>query len=79
MTKLEEKRWNAMVAYARPRVEAGEDWQAVQHELLNHFDWLTNSDEHEELTMDVIRYCEDECDDCGNMTAFCTCESPAAE
>jgi hypothetical protein len=54
------QQWKAMLAYARPMVNAGEDWQAVQHGLLNHFDFLTNSDEHEELTMDVIRQCETE-------------------
>jgi len=55
-----EQRWRAMMALARPLVARGEDWQAVQHDLLNHFEWLTNSDDDEELTRDIIRACEDE-------------------
>lgn len=57
---MQEKRYAAMLRFARPMVKNGDDWQMVQHELLNHFDWLTNSDDHEELTRDVIREIEEE-------------------
>jgi hypothetical protein len=52
--------YNAMMNFARPMVRKGDDWQKVQWELLNHFEFLTNSDDHEELTRQVIRECEDE-------------------
>ena len=39
-------------------LEAEEDWQQVQWELLNEFDFLSNSDEDEERTREVIRECE---------------------
>jgi PHP family Zn ribbon phosphoesterase len=58
-----DKQFKAMVNYARPMVRKGDDWQAVQWELLNHFDFLTNSDEHEEWTRDAIRECEQEIED----------------
>ena len=41
-----------------PMLEAEEDWQQVQWELLNEFDFLSNSDEDEERTREVIRECE---------------------
>lgn len=50
----------AMVRFARPMVQRGDDWQQVQWELLNHFEGLTNCDEDEEATRNAIRECEDE-------------------
>jgi hypothetical protein len=49
-----------MKRFARPMIEAGDDWQQVQWEILNHFEGITNSDEDEEYTRDAIREVEEE-------------------
>lgn len=50
----------AMKRVAKPLVEQGHDWQAVQWEVLNSFAGLTNSDEDGDYIMEAIRECEAE-------------------
>lgn len=50
----------AMKRFAKPLVEKGHDWQAVQWEVLNSFAGLTNSDEDGEYILEAIRECENE-------------------
>lgn len=64
MNPTTEKQWNSMMRVARPLVKAGKDSQYVQNELLMEFDFLTNSDECYETTLDVVRACEDEMYSC---------------
>jgi hypothetical protein len=49
----------AVRLYVMPRVRKGEDWQRTMVETLQHFDWLTSSDEDEEFVMGIISACED--------------------
>jgi len=50
----------AIKRFAKPLVEQGHDWQAVQWEVLHSFAGLTNSDEDGEYILEAIRECESE-------------------
>jgi hypothetical protein len=47
-----------MVADALPMVREDQDWQAIQHAILNDYDGLTNSDEDGEYIMEAVRIAE---------------------
>ncbi|CAN5951019.1 unnamed protein product [Sphagnum jensenii] len=50
----------AIKRIAKPLIEAGHDWQAVQWEVLYSFAGLTDSDDDGEYIMEAIRECEAE-------------------